>query len=297
MQLASGTHIPDGLLAAMTLLNEKPRHGVARKNVASNPGIDERNSTVAIGFRASLALDAARQSERARYYSSNDARFMSPDWSLNPSPVPFASLSDPQSLNLYSYMRDNPLSGTDLNGHSPNWLQRFLNCFRGFCGMTNAQRSTAIATERNDLIVWQAKFNGKTPDYKNLSEGQIHSLYTQFMDAANAFTQRQQEQVSEIVALKFLHSEQLLENNSNINAIRQMPTQEIIDSLKPGQPGALKVKADGTVMDGNTRLRVLEERGVDINSLPRDLYTSSPSMAPWEDEGGGEGPMDPMGPM
>jgi len=109
MQLASGTHIPDGLLAAMTLLNEKPRHGVASKNVASNPGIGERNSTVAIGFRASLALDAVRQSERARYYASSMGRFMSPD--------PLGGhLEDPQTLNKYSYVANNPLSRTDPTG-------------------------------------------------------------------------------------------------------------------------------------------------------------------------------------
>ena len=118
MQLASGTHIPDGLLAAMTLLNEKPRHGVASKNVASNPGIGERNSTVAIGFRASLALDAVRQSERARYYASTMGRYLSPDWSKNPEGVPYADFTNPQTLNLYSYVKNNPLSAFDDDGHA-----------------------------------------------------------------------------------------------------------------------------------------------------------------------------------
>ena len=102
MQLASGSHIPDGLPAAGLPLNEKPRHGVESRNPAPHPGIDERNSTLAIGLRAALALDAVRQSERARYYAENDARFMSPDWSAKVEPVPYAKLGDPQSLNLYS---------------------------------------------------------------------------------------------------------------------------------------------------------------------------------------------------
>ena len=54
---------------------------------------------------------------RARYYSENDARFMSPDWSAKVEPVPYAKLDNPQSLNLYSYVLDNPLSGVDSNGH------------------------------------------------------------------------------------------------------------------------------------------------------------------------------------
>ena len=53
----------------------------------------------------------------ARYYASNMGRFMSPDWSAKEEPVPYAKLDDPQSLNLYAYVRDNPLSRVDLGGH------------------------------------------------------------------------------------------------------------------------------------------------------------------------------------
>jgi RHS repeat-associated protein len=45
----------------------------------------------------------------ARYYASSMGRFMSPDWSAKEDPVPYAQLDDPQSLNLYSYVRNNPL--------------------------------------------------------------------------------------------------------------------------------------------------------------------------------------------
>jgi RHS repeat-associated protein len=37
----------------------------------------------------------------ARYYSSSMGRFMSPDWSAQVEPVPYAKLGDPQTLNLY----------------------------------------------------------------------------------------------------------------------------------------------------------------------------------------------------
>jgi hypothetical protein len=42
---------------------------------------------------------------------------MSPDWVAKPEAVPYSSLSDPQTLNLYGYMRNNPLGGTDPDGH------------------------------------------------------------------------------------------------------------------------------------------------------------------------------------
>jgi hypothetical protein len=44
-------------------------------------------------------------------------RFLSPDWSANPTPVPYGNLGDPQSLNLYAYVGNNPLSGADVDGH------------------------------------------------------------------------------------------------------------------------------------------------------------------------------------
>jgi len=53
----------------------------------------------------------------ARYYTSTMGRWMSPDWSAKAEPVPYAKLDDPQSLNLYAYLRNNPLSRTDPDGH------------------------------------------------------------------------------------------------------------------------------------------------------------------------------------
>jgi RHS repeat-associated protein len=53
----------------------------------------------------------------ARYYSSAMGRFMSPDWSAKVAPVPYAKLDNPQSLNLYAYVGNNPLVRTDPTGH------------------------------------------------------------------------------------------------------------------------------------------------------------------------------------
>jgi hypothetical protein len=44
-------------------------------------------------------------------------RFMSPDWSAKEDPVPYAKLDDPQTLNLYSYVQNNPLTRADADGH------------------------------------------------------------------------------------------------------------------------------------------------------------------------------------
>ena len=53
----------------------------------------------------------------ARYYASSMGRWLSPDWSAKEEPVPYAKLENPQSLNLYAYLLNNPLSTTDPDGH------------------------------------------------------------------------------------------------------------------------------------------------------------------------------------
>ncbi len=54
----------------------------------------------------------------ARYYSSQYGRWLSADWSSVPAPVPYANLTNPQTLNLYAMVSDNPESFADLDGHS-----------------------------------------------------------------------------------------------------------------------------------------------------------------------------------
>jgi RHS repeat-associated protein len=56
----------------------------------------------------------------ARHYSSRMGRFMTPDWDAGPTTVPYAHLDNPQTLNLYSYVDNNPINGVDPTGHSPN---------------------------------------------------------------------------------------------------------------------------------------------------------------------------------
>jgi RHS repeat-associated protein len=53
----------------------------------------------------------------ARYDSSTLGRFMTPDWAARPTTVPYAVFGDPQSLNLYGYVRNDPVSQVDADGH------------------------------------------------------------------------------------------------------------------------------------------------------------------------------------
>lgn len=53
----------------------------------------------------------------ARYFESNVGRFMTPDWAARPTAVPYAVFGDPQSLNLYIYVRNDPVTRADADGH------------------------------------------------------------------------------------------------------------------------------------------------------------------------------------
>jgi RHS repeat-associated protein len=93
----------------------------------------------------------------ARYYASSFGRFASPDDGSDQNP------SDPQSWNLYSYVRNNALSNTDLDGHGcqktifshldangnrvvDDTVWDLSDCFFGFVDTTiNVTKSTANA--------------------------------------------------------------------------------------------------------------------------------------------------------
>ena len=75
----------------------------------------------------------------ARYYSSSQGRFTSPDeWAGGivdaysggqvgkPGPLPYADIDDPQTLNKYVYVRNNPLRYVDPDGHDDVEMVQFL---------------------------------------------------------------------------------------------------------------------------------------------------------------------------
>jgi RHS repeat-associated protein len=62
----------------------------------------------------------------ARYYSNGLGRWVSADWSATPVPVPYADLGDPQSFNLYSYVRNLPTTRIDADGHDGPVLEEIV---------------------------------------------------------------------------------------------------------------------------------------------------------------------------
>ncbi len=70
--------------------------------------------------------------------------------------------------------------------------------------------------------------------------------------------------------LKSLHAESTL-NPTKLQMLARLPDSELVESLRPGQPGALKTRPDGTVMDGHHRVTILRDRGISVDDLPRDV--------------------------
>ncbi len=94
----------------------------------------------------------------ARYLSSNAGRFLSPDWSKNPQGVPYADYSNPQSLNLYAYVGNNPLARADADGH--NWWNKLVNLLVGDaqCWCEGAQAEAAAKRNRAKLAEQDRQF-------------------------------------------------------------------------------------------------------------------------------------------
>ena len=71
-------------------------------------------------------------------------------------------------------------------------------------------------------------------------------------------------------SLKALHPESSL-NSVKLAKIDQLPTVDLLASLMPGQRDCLKTRPDGTILDGHHRLYILMQRGVAVDSLPREV--------------------------
>src|SRR5277367_2651872 len=131
MQPALRSSIPDASLAVFPVNGENSHQGLAGRNPAPYPGHEVCNFTVLLGMRGQAELNHTgsrctgkeRDTESgndyfgARYYASSMGRFMIPDWSAKIEPIPYSKLDNPQSLNLYSYTLNNPLSNVDTDGH------------------------------------------------------------------------------------------------------------------------------------------------------------------------------------
>jgi len=60
-------------------------------------------------------------------------------------------------------------------------------------------------------------------------------------------------------------------NQAKLNQYARLSNEELKQSLEPGRLGSLKVRPDGTIIDGHHRIAILQKRGIDVNQLPREV--------------------------
>ena len=70
--------------------------------------------------------------------------------------------------------------------------------------------------------------------------------------------------------LKPLHTEEQL-SKAKLEKYGKASTNDLIENLKPGKQGSLKARPDGTMVDGHHRIKILRDRGVDVDALPREI--------------------------
>ncbi len=75
--------------------------------------------------------------------------------------------------------------------------------------------------------------------------------------------------------LRFLHTDDTL-NRGKLELFRPLSSEELKRSLFPAEKGSLKARPDGTLLDGHHRVRVLIERGEDVDILPREIMEREP---------------------
>lgn len=80
--------------------------------------------------------------------------------------------------------------------------------------------------------------------------------------------------MDEVPPLKPLHADSSL-SQPKLDTFSKLTDAQLLDSLRPGQPGSLKVRPDGTMIEGHHRIKILRDRDVDVDSLPREVVSKS----------------------
>lgn len=173
----------------------------------------------------------------------------------------------------YEYAGDNPVDEVDpfgLNPFSGTW-HRFAN------GFDIARHGVAVA---NDWLNTQANA-AVCRDLPGPNWGSLAGWLQTESGCGNASPNGQCTttlaaitvwDTSGLPPLNVLHPKSTLESDPSLQYWSQQQTDAIVRSRYPGQDNPLLVGPDGTIRDGNTRVTILQDRGYDVNSLPREIW-------------------------
>ena len=148
----------------------------------------------------------------SRYYGSSMGRFMSPDDGSDQNPF------NPQSWNLYSYGRNNPLIGTDPDGHV------YYVCPAGISNCTS-QNGTSIDDKTFEAEQKQDQANGVSFAHGTISDSSgVQGTYSHDPDIAG-------DPAANIAAMGNI-------GNQGMGAINWFATQMVVNAATDGLVGA-----------------------------------------------------------
>jgi RHS repeat-associated protein len=118
----------------------------------------------------------------ARYFSNGLGRWVSADWSSTPIPVPYADFGDPQSLNLYGYVTNNPAIKIDPDGHCTKGGEQkgSLWCFFHYSDQD------ALVEAKNFFKVNNVQKNGHRIDPSKMTDAELLQAWNDFNKEWNA---------------------------------------------------------------------------------------------------------------
>jgi len=228
----------------------------------------------------------------ARYYSSIMGRWMSPDWSDDSSPIPYATMNSPQTLNLYAYVNNNPTTDVDILGHDP----------------TPPSGPGAGTTANGSEINWGCSISNDfvcVPVPELISDGAAAGQ----QGAANAQTQTAQDQATSspapaltpanMTAGKYLKEEVKGVGDATVAPIASMvlhPVQTVKDAVQGfslmGNGSALKEVGNEVVTEMKSKVAELaagDPRAVGqlVGTLAAAAYTAKNLNAGEYEHGGG----------
>jgi RHS repeat-associated protein len=244
-------------------------------NCQNSSGVANGQSTLLYFTAKERDAETGLDNFGARFDSSSMGRFMTPDWSAGPSPVPYASLPYPQSLNLYSYVQNNPLSHTDPTGHCTVdgekhggfwcWAHR-----HGLFGLETKKETAAREAEEAKARAWYIKRFGHPPEVDAMS--QLLSSYGMAMAAVGGGIEPEPTPVLQNANYA---QTTFSETFSSEGAFAGETVESLAAKLRSGSKTPADVPVEYIVRDGNTLiLNTRSSQALEQAGIPRSQWNA-----------------------